>query len=74
MHAPRTGMKSKALISTVRGNHMKTRFYAVLTVALVVLGGCASYDQETHQEVNAVLDGLIQLMDLATQAVTMMSR
>lgn len=38
---------------------------------LSALGGCASYDQETHQEVNQALDAATQLLQLVIDGVQM---
>jgi hypothetical protein len=53
---------------------MKSSLAFTFVVALFALGGCASYDQQTHDDVNVVLDYAIQFMNLATQAVEMLAR
>ncbi len=36
---------------------------------LFALGACASYDQQTHDEVGQVLDGATQILQLVIQGV-----
>lgn len=38
---------------------------------LFVLGACASYDQQTHDEVGEVLDGATQILQMVIQGVQM---
>lgn len=54
------------------GEDIAATLCAAFAITLLALGGCASdgsYDAQTHQEVNEVLDGATQIMQLVIQGV-----